>query len=258
MKTVAIIGYGRFGELLAQILRSDFTVTVVEADAKRIAAAKMSAIELIELKHIVSSDIVIFAVPISAIDKVVQDAAPYIHDGQLIMDVCSVKVYPARIMQRHLNNCQIIATHPMFGPDSASKGLKGLQLAVCPINASDANVDMISSFWAQLGVEVILTTPEAHDRDAVYSQAFTYSIAKIILGVDISGVKLATRSFNAIAEVARLSANDSAQLFHDMLYYNPYFKSMKADLIASTDDMKAVLQTIEDEQDQTQIFTGRS
>lgn len=254
MKRVAIVGFGRFGELLCDLLAPNHSLAVVESNTARRQLAKDKGYSLIDITDIGACDVVVFAVPISAIEEVVAQATQCVTADQLVMDICSVKVYPVRVMRQMLSHCQIIATHPMFGPDSASKGLEGLQVAICPIRASDANVEMVVSFWQKLGVEVLMTTPEAHDKDAAYSQAFTYSIAKLILGVDVTHVRLTTRSFNAIAEVARLSANDSPQLFHDMLYYNPYFASMKAKLTASMEDTRTVLQAIEDEQSQTQIF----
>jgi prephenate dehydrogenase len=144
----------------------------------------------------------------------------------------------------------------MFGPDSASHGLQGLQVAICPLTISDSNLHRILRFWQKHGVTIVTTTPEAHDRDAAYSQAFTYSMAKIILGMQMDDVKLKTMSFMALSEVARLSANDSDQLFHDMLYYNPYFKAMKAELLASMATTEARLVAIEQEQTTTKIFSS--
>lgn len=174
------------------------------------------------------------------------------------MDICSVKVHPANVMRKYLPNARLVATHPMFGPDSASKGLAGLQVAVCPLNVDETVTNEVVSLWKDIGVDVIVTTPEAHDKDSVLSQAFTYSIARIILGMNLSAVKLTTRSFNDIADVARLSANDSDQLFHDMLYYNPYFKAMKKEMLDSIVSTTNQLNQIEKEQVGTGIFTDQS
>ncbi|MBL8031774.1 MAG: prephenate dehydrogenase [Candidatus Doudnabacteria bacterium] len=254
MKNIAIIGYGRFGELLSRLLSTNYTIYVVENDSTNAEAAKNEGYDVIELADIRQCDTVIFAVPISAIEQVVKEAANYINEGHLVMDICSVKVHPANVMRRHLPDTQIIATHPMFGPDSASNGFAGLQVAICPITANDDFVQEVDAAWKKLGVETLLTTPEQHDKDAVLSQSFTYSLAKLILNMNIPEVTLTTRSFNALREVARLSANDSEQLFHDMLYYNPYFAQMKQELQRSIDATLDVLGQIEREQEASKIF----
>lgn len=254
MKTVGVIGYGRFGELLAGLLKSDFEVTVIEPDKGRLQAAQGAGFDIAELSDIGKLDVIVLAVPISSIADTINEISPYVTEDQLMMDICSVKVYPANLMKKHLAKCQLIATHPMFGPESASNGLKGLQVAICPMTANDDNVQMVVGFWQKLGVQTIVTTPEDHDKNAAYSQAFSYSIARILLGVDLSDVNLRTRSFDLLSEVAQLSANDSEQLFHDMLYYNPYYKEMKAKLLTSVDSTRTKLEEIEREQDTTKIF----
>jgi prephenate dehydrogenase len=136
----------------------------------------------------------------------------------------------------------------MFGPDSAKQGLEGLQVAFCPLTIDAENMDTIKKFWENTGASVEITTPEKHDKDSVYSQAFTYSIAKIILETQLPEITFKTRSFTAITEVARLSSNDSEQLFHDMLYYNPYYPEMKRKLENAITSTLAAMQDIEDDQ----------
>lgn len=256
MKTAGIIGYGRFGELLASLFKQNFRVTVIETSQERARAARDAGFATIPLRDIGKLDIVVFAVPISAIAETIKKAAQYVAPNQLVLDVCSVKVYLATLMEQHLSQCQLLATHPMFGPDSAANGVHGLQVAICPITASDSNVQMVVGFWQQLGAKVVMTTPENHDKDAAYSQAFSYSIARILLDVDVRDITLKTRSFELLAEVGHLSAKDSGQLFHDMLYYNPYFKSMKQKLFAAIDSAQDKLDEIEKEQDTTKLFAN--
>jgi len=252
MNTIAIVGYGRFGELLHELLAPKFELAVIESEEARAALAREKSIEL---KDLARFDTVIFAVPISSLDSVVAAAAECISDNQLVMDVCSVKVHPANVLRKNLPNAKLVASHPMFGPDSASRGLAGLQVAICPLNVSDDVTAEVRGLWEDLGLDMLITTPEAHDKDSVLSQAFTYSIARIILGMELSNVQLTTRSFNAITEVAYLSGKDSPQLFHDMLYYNPYFPAMKAELIGSIKSTLEKLDEIETEQHTSEIFS---
>jgi prephenate dehydrogenase len=248
MQKVSIIGFGRFGQLLADLTKDAFEVSVVESDkAKGELVTSRGFIKAMPLASVSEADFIFLAVPISSIEQLIKQIAPMLGKNHVVIDICSVKVYPANLMKKYLKHCQTITSHPLFGPDSASKGLKGLKMVLCRLNVSDENFDLWKNFWTSKGLEVIEATPEEHDKDSVYSQAFTYSIARIILEMNIPDLRFTTRSFNAIKEVAALSANDSDELFHDMLYYNPYFSEMKARLESSFSNVRNTLQGIEDE-----------
>lgn len=254
MNKIAIIGFGRFGELLAGLAKHHFQISVIEPNHERAEQAVLQGYEVSSVKSIAKVDIIFVAVPISSLKDVCELISPFVQQNQLIVDLCSVKVYPAKVMEQYLSKCALLGSHPMFGPDSAKEGIKGLQVALCPINATARQVKLVRDFWEQQGADIIETTPEAHDRDAVYSQAFTYSLAHVIRGMDLHNITFTTRSFRSLVEVAELSANDSNQLFHDMLFYNPYFSEMKSVFEASLVQTNKILQDIETNQADAKLF----
>lgn len=254
MKKTAIIGFGRFGELLAKLGKTTFDIHIVESDPGRRQLAEASGYKLLPFESLSDIEFIFLAVPISQIKEVITKLAPQVDERHVIIDLCSVKVYPAKLMQQYLTKSQLLATHPMFGPDSAKKGLAGLQVAICPLRVDPSNVQIIRDFWSNLGVIVTETTPEAHDKDSVYSQAFTYSLARIILNMHLPRVGFKTRSFEALLQVAEFSANDSEQLFHDMLFYNPYYSEMKGQLESSIELTRLQLDEIEAAQSKVKLF----
>lgn len=122
LKKLTVIGFGRFGQLFAGLARSHYTISVIEPDATRRSTASALGYEILDVSQAIDADIIVLAVPISSLESVVKLIAPLTKPHQLVMDVCSVKVHPARVMQTYLSHCQLIATHPMFGPDSAARG----------------------------------------------------------------------------------------------------------------------------------------
>lgn len=253
--SVVIIGFGRFGQLLADLIKDSFKVSIVEPDAGKQQLATDHGLKVVQLPEIASADFIFLAVPISAFEATVQQIAPLVGAEQVVIDICSVKVHPANLMRQHLSHCQTIATHPLFGPDSASKGLASLKMVLCRLEVSDPNYGLWKDFWTQKGLTVIEATPEEHDRDAVYSQAFTYSLARIIQEMRIPELRFTTRSYGMLDEVARLSANDSDELFHDMLYYNPYFVTMKSQLETAVSNVSRRLDAIAAERDAADTAT---
>lgn len=254
MKKVAIIGFGRFGELLANLSKGIFDIYVIESDLARQEVAENSGFKLLSLESVAEVEFIFLAVPISQIEYTIERLSSVVDEQHTVIDLCSVKVYPAQLMQQYLTKSALLATHPMFGPDSAKNGLEGLQVAFCPLRIEASQMQVIKDFWEKLGAIVTETTPEQHDKDSVYSQAFTYSIARIILSMDLPSVGFQTRSFNKLTEVAELSANDSEQLFHDMLFYNPYYSDMKKQLEGAIENTNHRLDEIEVEQTNVQPF----
>ena len=254
MKKAGIIGFGRFGALLAGVCQPVFEVYIVESNLDCADKARASGFSVIAFEELTNMDFIFLAVPIFQTESVIQQLAPLVQENQVIADVCSVKVYPVNLMKKYLGKAQIIGTHPLFGPDSAKIGLKSLPVAFCPVSIAPENELLLRQMWESQGVIVVDTTPEKHDKDAVYSMAFTYSIASIILNMDFPVIAFTTRSYNAIREIATISANDSEQLFHDMLFYNPFYAAMKAELDVSIAKTKNRLEAIAAEQVSTGLL----
>jgi len=124
---------------------------------------------------------VIPAVPISSLQQMLKQMAPLLQPGSLVIDVCSVKTLPAKWMEEILPpSVSILATHPMFGPDSAARSLEGMKIALCKVKIDDEPYTKIKSYLTSLGLEVIETTTENHDRQIAVSLSLTHFIGRAL------------------------------------------------------------------------------
>jgi prephenate dehydrogenase len=135
--SVGIIGFGAFGKLITSHIASHFNVYAYDAlpslndEAVRLGATFTS------LDIAASCDIVGVSTPVSCCEEIVTSIASSCRVGALVIDVGSVKVKPSEIMDRILPKyVDIMATHPLFGPQSARNGIKGLKIAICPIRGN--------------------------------------------------------------------------------------------------------------------------
>ncbi len=240
--TLAIIGFGRFGQLLARTLRAHFDVRVHDREPRQDLAEQIG-VAWVDLPSACSADVVVFAVPISALDGVVRASASWIADRQTVLDVCSVKVHPKNVFQEHLEDrgASLILTHPLFGPDSASGGWAGLPIALHNQRASTAVFEWWSEFFSSLGLRTIVATPEEHDREAAYSQGLTHLVGRVLDGMQLEAGPVATTGFRALLEVRKQTCNDTWELFRDLQAYNPYTTEMRRDLMAQLESVSAVL-----------------
>ncbi len=217
--TFGIIGFGRFGKLWAKCLRPYGRVLFYDNKHKRSS----------RLSLVTKSDILFLAVPISEMMSCCKEIYGLLGKNTLIVDVCSVKVYPVKIMSKYLPaNQPIIATHPLFGPDSArSDSLAGYKIVFCPIRASVGQRRMLVNLLKKLELEIIISTPEKHDRQMASSQALVHFVGRGLAALKLQSQEISTPDYVSLLSMNNMVQNDTWQLFFDMQKYNPFSKKVR-------------------------------
>jgi len=229
--TIGIIGFSRFGQLLAKILKPYAEVYVYNRRDKS-QEAKELGVKFSTLEEVCQSDWIFVSVAIGATKAMIKTIAPLVRKGALVMDVCSVKVRPAEWLADYLPpEVEIMATHPMFGPDSAKDGTKGLQWVLCPLRISSARLKEVKDILNKLEVKIIETTPAKHDRETAISLALVHFIGRGLEEFGIKDQAIKTMGFDRLLKVNETVTNDSWQLFLDMQHYNPYTKEIRKKLL---------------------------
>jgi prephenate dehydrogenase len=241
-RTLAILGFGRFGQLLARVLKPHFDISVHDRTPCDEIAAQLG-VRAVDVARACEADVIVYAVPISMLETLVGDTAAMIGPAQTVLDVCSVKVHPARVFEAHLKarGAQLILTHPLFGPDSASGSLAGLPIALHNLAASPEAFDYWCRLFERLGLATVITTPEAHDREAAYSQGLTHIVGRVLDAMRLVAGPVSTTGFRALLEVRTQTCNDTWQLFSDLQSYNPYTSEMRRDLMEQLANVSAAL-----------------
>lgn len=227
-KTVGIIGYGRFGKLLADILKTDFKVNVLQHKTKIKPTDNVIKVYTKPKEFYSKSNTIFFAVPINKFKKVVQEHKKYITDQHTLIDVLSIKIYPATIFKKHFKTTktEIILTHPMFGPDSAKYGLKGLRFVMYSLQ-NKRSYSFWKNFFQKKGCKIIEITPEEHDYLAARSQGVTHFIGRLLEKIEFKPTKIDTLGAEKLTEIIQQVCNDKWELFYDLQTLNPYTKEIR-------------------------------
>lgn len=226
---MALIGFGRLGSHLSQFLKEHFDIMVFDKDISK----KKQVIErgfewCSDIEKVEEADIVVPFVPISSFETTIKEIAPNLKQGSLVVDVCSVKVLPVTCMKEYLpSHIQILATHPMFGPDSSEKTLFGQKIVLCPIRIQDEFYKDISQFLNKFGLKVIQSTPEEHDHQIANTLLLSHLIGRTLLDFGAKKFDIDTLGYRRLLKILGTVENDSWQLFEDMNRYNPYAKEMR-------------------------------
>ena len=221
MKSVGIIGFGRFGKILAKIFWDEYELFVFDPQLTEKSDYLCS-----DIAKVLQADMIFLAVPIREFENVVEGISKYKLHNTTIVDVCSVKVYPVKVMKKYLpSNVGIIATHPLFGPDSFSS-FRELKMMACPIRDLNDQYIELKDFLLRQSIQVVEMTPEAHDRKAAMSQGITHFIGRALNESGVKSTTINTLGFNDLLGVIEQTCNDSWELFKDLQNYNPYTDEM--------------------------------
>ena len=245
---IGLIGYGRFGRLTVRHLSADLDVVVYTRNTGKGDDIAAAGGRLVPLTEACAQKIVIVCVPISAMETTLAQIAPLLTPGTTVADVCSVKEYPARWMRQLLpKTVDILATRPMFGPDSASNSLRGHKIVLCPERISPEKYKKIKAWLAGKGLQIIETTPSEHDRKIAVSLSLTHFIGRTLSEFGATPLDIDTEGYKRLLHILGVVKNDTWQLFEDMHRYNPYAREKREAFMAAMGQIDAQLKKREAE-----------
>ena len=234
---IGVYGLGRFGSFWAEVLAEHFPVKAYNRNPDR---STPEGVERVSLPELGECDVIFLCVAISAMEPVVRELAPHLGAGNTLVDTCSVKVYPVEVMRRHVpESAGILATHPMFGPDSAGAGLAGLPMIYWPERLDEETAAYWVDWFGRIGLRTIRMSPDEHDHEAAYTQGITHFIGRVLDDLSVQPSPIGTMGYRKILEVVEQTCNDPVQLFLDLQRYNPYTTEMRAKLKASLERVLA-------------------
>lgn len=240
--SIGLLGFGAFGRLMALHLQPHLPLVVF--DPARPAEPDGAGRGLVpgSIAEVAACDIVVLAVPVDALAEAIAALRPHLRSGTVVLDVGSVKIEPARLLLAGLpDDVEIIGTHPLFGPQSARDGLEGLKIALCPIRGD--SIRRIAAFLRRtLGLDIILTTPDAHDRDMALVQGLTHLVAKILVRMEPVPRRMTTRSFELLMQATEMVRHDAPGVFLAIERANPHARTVRERFLAHAQTLAAALE----------------
>ncbi|MGZ6005058.1 MAG: prephenate dehydrogenase/arogenate dehydrogenase family protein [Candidatus Saccharimonadales bacterium] len=219
---LAIIGYGDFSKLLIKNLAA--YADIVVASRRPNLDSDNLKFEQVDLRTALSQPIIIPSIPAQSLEAFFKDNVKLLNPKALIVDVCSVKVNPVKVLTAVLPaSNQILATHPLFGPASAADGLAGKKIMLYPVRLDRARYSAIKRFLADdLKLKIIECTPEEHDRVMAYAQGLSHYIGRLMQIMQIPESELTTSAYDDLKDMKAVQGSDSWELFQSIMLENPY------------------------------------
>lgn len=238
VKKIGLIGFGRFGKLIVRHFSNDFEFYVYDKSANK-NEIKNNNVVPSSLKGLCQLDIIILAVPISELKSVLNEIKNLLKKDSLVVDVCSVKEYPIKLMKDILpKTVQILGTHSMFGPDTAYDSLEGRKIVLCKVRIQNKFYLQIKRFLESKQLAVIEATAQQHDAEMAKSLVLTHFIGRALMDMQVSDMEIDTRGYRDLLRILDTVKNDTWQLFEDMNKFNKYSKEVRNNLIKSLSNVE--------------------
>lgn len=232
---IGIVGLGAFGRLAAATLARHAEVVGIDPDASTPTPEGVTRGHLSDLRR---CGVVVLAVPVAQLAGVLDEVAPIVRAGAVVVDVASVKSKPIELMLAKLPpHCRVIGTHPLFGPQTAAEvGLSGQTVALCPARAPRSVVRLLRRFLERrLGLHAIEVGADEHDRQMAMVQVVTHLIGRTATAMPLPDLPLATLAYTRLLQLKRNTEQDSAALFDTIQHWNPHAADARRRLLEAVE-----------------------
>jgi prephenate dehydrogenase len=192
-RSVGIVGVGLMGGSIGlAALRAGYRVYLYDClSPEKLAESKFRpAVIVADLEELAfRSRLIILATPIAALADIGAALGELVISGQVVSDVASVKQTVAKALAKALQNrCDYVPAHPMAGSEKSGAEaaradlFAGAVTLVCPELAGEAaSVQLVTSFWEELGTRVVLTSVAAHDQMVAAMSHLPHLIAALLV-----------------------------------------------------------------------------
>ena len=236
MNRVSIIGFGRFGAMLHSLLSKGFEVDVFDKNS-----IDNSDVNEVSLEDALRNETIFIAVPIRDFENLVKDITKKISSGKTVIDVCSVKVFPKKVMLDNLSNeTDIIATHPLFGPDSLKDS--GSVMTMESVRNTFGRYDFWKNYFESQNIIIEEISAEEHDMMAARSQGLTHFVGRVIDDFGTNQTRIDTEGYKALHKLVNQTCNDTWELFEDIQNFNPFTEKMISELNESFEKISEIIE----------------
>jgi prephenate dehydrogenase len=235
----AILGAGKMGVWFAKFCKENGE-QVILSDRKKEKLAKLGKELGVETADFVDAaekaDNVIICVSIDAFEEVVKKIAPSVREGQTVVDICSIKEKPVKIMHQYLRKALILGTHPVFGP--GSRGVKNKAYILTPTNAEEeAFAGKYKKWLEKLGARVFIMSPKKHDELMSVVLGFPHFLGLVACDTLLEQAdypetkKVAGTTYQMLFTLAEATAMENPELFSSLQFSLPEMEKLENMLI---------------------------
>lgn len=218
---VAIIGAGKMGKWFTKFFLEEGDSVIVSSKSKEklLKVRDEFGVEVADnVDAVKGSDVVLICVPLENFEDVVKEIHSSIRPGQVVMDICSIKETPVKIMHRYVTTGTTLGTHPVFGP--GAKSIKNQNYILTPIGDGErVFAENFKSWLEERQVNVFIMSPRKHDELMSVVLGFPHFIGLVVCEtlLDYSNFpevkRVAGASYRMLLTLAEAVASEDTEFY---------------------------------------------
>ncbi|MFW6110792.1 MAG: prephenate dehydrogenase/arogenate dehydrogenase family protein [Thermoproteota archaeon] len=179
---VAIIGAGKMGRWFTRFCleEGDSVVVASRSEDKLLDLKQEFGVEIASnVDAVKKAERILICVPLENFEEVVKEIGPHVRSDQVVMDICSIKEAPVKMMHKYVPKGLKLGTHPVFGPGVPS--LKNQNFVLTPTNQKEKQFAEEFKNWLQKrGANVSIMSPREHDERMSVVLGFPHFLGLVI------------------------------------------------------------------------------
>jgi len=163
---IAIIGAGKMGRWFTRFFLEEGDSVIVSSRSKEklLKIRDEFGVEIADnVNAVKKADRILICVPIENFEAVVKEIHSHIRQDQVVMDICSIKEGPVKIMHENIKIGVTLGTHPVFGP--GVKSIKNQNFVLTPVNNKEKRFAKEFESWLEKKrANAFIMSPKKHDE----------------------------------------------------------------------------------------------
>jgi len=163
---VAIIGAGKMGRWFTKFFleEGDSVIVSSRSEGKLLKIRDEFGVEITNnINAVKNADRILICVPIADFETVVKEIHSHVRSDQVVMDICSIKEIPVKIMHEYIKTGTTLGTHPVFGP--GVKSIKNQNFILTPVDDKEKRfTENFKSWLEERQANVFIMSPRKHDE----------------------------------------------------------------------------------------------
>jgi len=233
---VAIIGAGKMGRWFTRFFleEGDSVVVSSRSEGKLLKLREEFGVEIASnIGAVEKADKVLICVPIENFEEVVKEIHSHVRPDQVVMDICSVKEVPVKIMHEYIKAGVTLGTHPVFGP--GIKSIKDQNFILTPtVKKEEVFAENLKSWLEERGANVFIMSPRKHDELMSVVLGLPHFLGLVVCdalldyGNFLEMEKVAGASYKMLLTLAEAVASEETEFYASLQMMLPEIEKIEA------------------------------
>ncbi|GKY96082.1 prephenate dehydrogenase [Mayamaea pseudoterrestris] len=233
---IGIVGFGPFGQVLAQKMALKHHVSCLDQGDKSAAAAELG-LEFYpsfeSTKFLAGVDIVVVTAELIDFETAVQALPASSMKSKLVVETCALNTHPKSVLLRtfsDVTDIDILSTHPMLGPVRAGESgdpytssvWEGRPMVYEKVRVSNmARCDKFLKIFEEARCQMVEMDAAAHDATVADAEFVTHLAGRLLVDKQLLPPSpVISKEYAALCDVADMTSSDSFDQFFGMFKYN--------------------------------------